>query len=524
MTRILLVASIAFGALFATACHKRCESGFISQGGVCVSYMGVDAGMTVTPPRDGGVEEPVRDGGFDPTRDAGPPRDAGPRRDAGGGVVDGGPVTFGRILIRAGAVLPMTSDEIIEPGEVLVVDDTIECVGGRGICDATNATIVETSGVLVPGLVDAHNHVAYDWLPEWEPGRLWDDHSQWQANSAYRDFVQAYSMNSGILEHLCAMVQWGELRALVNGVTTIFGTPQPRVCYRWLIRNAELSSGYTGWDADRMRSNTLGIDTVDQGEADALVMDMQMGEVTAYMIHLAEGLSTRARDEYVDLVALGLLRPETVIIHGTALTAADFIDVGNAGAKVVWSPSSNFELYGDTTDISAAVMAGVSVSIAPDWTPSGADDVLHELRYAKTVAETRWPGLFTDADYLAMSTVVPANQMAVDTWVGTIEIGKYADLVVLDVDPTTPYASVLEARPGDIRLVLLNGVPSYGDPAILGAMIETPGDCYDLDACGTAKQACWAQPPDNNAVSPDSIASVIGGFYPPGPQDLFDCR
>lgn len=476
---------------------------------------GYDGGM-----RDGG---PLRDGG--PPRDAGPGRDAGPRRDAGGGVIDGGPATFGRILVRAASVLPMDGQTMeISPGEVLIVDDVIECVGGEGICNATGATVIQTSGVLIPGLVDPHNHVAYNWLPEWESGRQWADHTEWQGSSAYRDFVTPYRENSGVAPAFCAMVQWGEIRALVNGTTTIFGTPQPRVCYRWLVRNAELTSQYTGWDDDRMRSNTLGIDTVDQMDADDIIMEMQSGETTAYMIHLAEGLSTRAREEYVDLVALGLLRPETVIIHGTALTPADFVDVGNAGSKLVWSPSSNFALYGDTTDVQAAMNAGVSVSIAPDWTPSGADDVLHELRAAKATADQRWPGLFSDDDYLAMSTIVPAAQMAVDNWVGSIEPGKYADLVLLDVDPATPYASVLGARPQDIRLVFLNGIPSYGDPQILGALAETPPMCFELDACGVVRNGCWERPPDGTDVDPNMIAQVIQGFYGPGPFTLFDCQ
>jgi cytosine/adenosine deaminase-related metal-dependent hydrolase len=180
-----------------------------------------------------------------------------------------------------------------------------------------------------------------------------------------------------------------------------------------------------------MRSNTLGIGTVNDMEAQDLIADMVAGDVTAYMIHLAEGLSARAYAEYTELVRLGLLRPETVIIHGTALTPPDFDDVAVAGAKIVWSPSSNMVLYGDTTNVGAAAAAGVSISIAPDWTPSGRDDSLTELRYAKALADERWPGTFTNADYVGMVTSIAAEQMAVDAYVGTLDPGKYADILVV---------------------------------------------------------------------------------------------
>lgn len=459
------------------------------------------------------ADAPGPDGGS-PTPDAG-----GPRPDAGI------PNSGAGLLIRGAAVLPMNGRPPIVPGEIHVDDDKIVCVGAIDECAplAQSAVVLDTDGIILPGLVDAHNHVAYNWLMEWEPGRLWTDATQWRGSTAYRDYVTPYRENSGTAASFCAMVQWGKIRALVNGVTTIFGTPQPRTCYRWLVRNAELTSGYNGWTSDKMRSNTLGIDTVSDAQAATLIADMQAGEVTAYMIHLAEGLSERAYDEYTTLVDKGLLRAETVIIHGTALTPADFDDVAVAGAKIVWSPSSNMALYGDTTNVGAAAAAGVSISIAPDWTPSGMDDSLTELRYAKTLADERWPGTFTDEDYVGMITSLAAEQMAVSDYVGTLEPGKYADVLVVAGDPQDPYRSVIDARPQDIRLVVLGGMPSFGESRFVEGHRATPPKCFPLPTCDADRVVCWQDTPDG-PVSPESIAAVIQGFYPEGPQSLFDCE
>jgi 5-methylthioadenosine/S-adenosylhomocysteine deaminase len=417
---------------------------------------------------------PRSDGGVDP-EDGGVDRpDTGLRPDTGFVLPDGGfpdatitdgsvisPGEAGRILIRGSVLLTMASDPI-ENGELYVENGRVACTGAAGECtaQAAGASIIDTNGIVLPGLIDPHNHLAYNWLPEWTPGRLFNDHTDWQGDAEYDAYVEPYSANSGDSARFCAMLQWGEIRALVNGVTTAIGAPQARTCIRWLVRNPELSSGYHGFGSDSMRTNTLGIGQVDQTEANALIADMNSGAVNAYVIHLAEGISVRAHDEFDDLVSLGLLRAETKIIHGTALTPTDLEMVAAAGAPIIWSPSSNMVLYGETLDIPAAVAAGVSISLAPDWTLSGADDPLHEARFARLLVQARWPGTFTERQYLEMLTRTAAQHLAIDPHVGTLEVGKLADVLVLTGDASNPYSSVLEARPGNVRLVLLGGVPT----------------------------------------------------------------
>lgn len=509
-----------------TGCHTKCDTGFISEGGVCVAY-GVEPDAGVTP--DSGVDagtDAGPDTGLDAgTLDSGPVPDTGPRPD-GGAPGDAGtlPGAEGRLLIQAAAVLPMVDSQVISPGEVYVEDGRIACIGPVGACDVMSmgATVVSTDGVVLPGLIDAHNHLAYNFLPEWMTPQVFQDSRQWRANSDYSDFVTPYRENKGTAESFCAMVQWGEVMSLANGTTTAFGAPQPRTCFRWLVRNPELSTGYNGFDADRMRTNTLGISVVDMDDAATLIAAMDGGDVTAYVIHLAEGISTRAREEFLELKMLGLLREEAVLIHATGLEPADFDEVAAVGAKVVWSPSSNMALYQDTTDLQAALQAGVSVSIAPDWTPSGADSLLHEVRFARDLVEDRWPGLLSAEDYVAMITRIPAQQLGVADQIGTLQVGLHADLLVLDVDAMLPFTAVMNAQPDDIRLVVLAGEPSYGDPAILAQIPGTPDSCHDVTVCGTARQVCWQDPP-TGPVTLQSIEATIQAFYAPGPEALVDC-
>ena len=97
------------------------------------------------------------------------------------------------------------------------------------------------------------------------------------------------------------------------------------------------------------------------------------------VIYLSEGAPTdaSARREFAMLKGTGLITEGVVVVHGTALRAQDFSDMyGKVG--LVWSPRSNDELYGATTNISAAQQASVQIAIAPDWSPTGSAG--HHLR------------------------------------------------------------------------------------------------------------------------------------------------
>ena len=63
------------------------------------------------------------------------------------------------------------------------------------------------------------------------------------------------------------------------------------------------------------------------------------------------------------LKARGLLVPGVSIIHGVALSPANFAEMAKAHVGLVWSPRSNFELYGSTADVAAAKAAGVRLAI-----------------------------------------------------------------------------------------------------------------------------------------------------------------
>jgi cytosine/adenosine deaminase-related metal-dependent hydrolase len=300
--------------------------------------------------------------------------DGGPRPDLPLGR-DGSiqPGDNNRLLLRGTVVTP---DEVIPQGEVLTNGDRLVCVAADCSAepDAVGATIIDTAGVIYPGLIDAHNHINYNYQPVWQNPRLYGNHNQWQASTAYEQVVSGPHRDltdSSGANMLCEAMKYGEIRSLVAGTTTVQGSVLRR-CLKTLVRNADLP--YHGLGGDPIRTNLLGVDEIDDPQA--LIDDFNGGDTTAYMLHLAEGIDETARSEFDDLEAMGLLLPQVKIIHGTALGRAELEKVKQAGMSIIWSPSSNLALYGETNDMVTAVNLGIPVALSPDWTPSGEPNVL----------------------------------------------------------------------------------------------------------------------------------------------------
>lgn len=390
-------------------------------------------------------------------------------------------VLRGRIVTPAG---------VLAPGEVLVQGTTIACVAAR--CDGNaayaGATVIETSGVVYPGLVNTHDHPQYDFLPPWTPPTRYLNSDQWQAATAYRAVTEPLRNNESA--HTCAMLKWGELRAIVSGTTSVQGALN-RVCAtRTLARNLEYGTDFAG--VDTHRTNTLGIASLTAADAVSLRTAIDSGTVSAYMLHLSEGIDEGAWREWGILNSRNLLTGALMIIHGTALGRTEFNALASVRARLVWSPRSNMVLYGRTTDVGAALDAGLLVALAPDWTPTGSPNLLQEMRYAREFSRSVMGGRLTARDLFEMATS-RAAQAADRTQVGSIAVGRYADLMVVPDRGCDAYDTLLDAPVADVRFVMLGGRPMYGDAALMDALPAAARPrCEAMRACGQEKRVCVA--------------------------------
>jgi cytosine/adenosine deaminase-related metal-dependent hydrolase len=194
----------------------------------------------------------------------------------------------------------------------------------------------------------------------------------------------------------------------------------------------------------------------------AVLDKVRAGEVTAFYLHLCEGLpdDQRSRAEFERFLAVGAATAATNIIHGTALTADDWRTVASAGCRLVWSPQSNLRLYGQTTAAGEALAAGVPVALGADWLPSGSTSLLAEMKVARRELARQGHPIGADA-LVRMVTSEAARIAGLADHLGALASGRPADLVVLERHHQDPYESVCLADPSWVELVSIGGDITY---------------------------------------------------------------
>jgi cytosine/adenosine deaminase-related metal-dependent hydrolase len=434
---------------------------------------------------------------------------------------EGGPA----LLLRGTVLAP---DGPLDPGDVLIGDDgNIACVAADCSAEpaAAAAAWIETHGEISPGLIDAHNHVAYNFLPEWipDPPRLFENRYQWADDPGYENHVLPYTAHRSSGSHFCPAAKWGELRSVVHATTTMQGQSFEQGCINWGIRNAE---SYHGLGYDHMRT-TIGSprDITDADAADYIASFEDPTEpTTRFAVHMAEGYAGDHVTEEFDSFAgrdpranrhagVSLLYPDTaLLIHSIPLTPPQILEAAATGSKVVWSPSSNIVLYGVTAPIADFLAAGLVVALGPDWTPSGEDDMLAEMRFALAYGESEAIAALTPERIWRMATSDGASAVGLEARTGRLAAGFAGDVAVFGRTGPDPYRAALDSDAADVRLVLLGGRGWFGDENLEPATARN-ASCDAFDACGTAKYLCVSDGPEATDRRNETLADIRTQLY-----------
>jgi cytosine/adenosine deaminase-related metal-dependent hydrolase len=411
----------------------------------------------------------------------------------------------GHLLLRGTIVTP---NEVFQ-GEVLIAGDTITCAAPSCATapNASLATVVETHGMVFPGLIDTHNHVLYNVFDstDWTPLRAYENHEEWTNEPRYIALVDAKQYLNGEgsspIDLGCELDKYGEIKALIAGTTSIAGAANPanRGCFGTLARTIDQSPN--GLEDDKVQVATL---FPSASTADGVCENFADDSTDAFLIHIAEGTDMAARNEFTTLGTLTttdgcLYAPETTIVHGTALLDAEFTTMAQNQMSLVWSPRSEIVLYGagtdqtKTTNVALARSKGINVALGPDWSITGSTNLLEELAYASKVDAGAGQGPLLSRTLVELVTTNAARALGLQNVLGSLTAGKKADIMVIGGDACAPYDALVSATPADVRLVLVGGVALYGDPALETLGPATPG-CETLSVCNRSKFICVAAP------------------------------
>jgi cytosine/adenosine deaminase-related metal-dependent hydrolase len=291
---------------------------------------------------------------------------------------------------------------------------------------------------LLPGLINAHDHLQLNNLPDLESVTHYRHVREWIADiNTRRGSDPAFEARVAVPRDERLAI--GGMKNLLSGVTTV---AHHDPLYPDLLNSCFPTRVVTdyGW------SHSLYMD----GEQKVRSVYQSTPPEWPWIIHAAEGLDQEAGNEFERLDALGCLGPNTLIVHGVALDRAQRLRLERARAGLIWCPSSNLRLFGRTADITDLLAAG-RVALGTDSRLSGARDLLEELGVA---AEA---GRLDDPTLQSLVTHHSARLLRLSDR-GTLRAGARADILILPAN--MPLA---RARRTDVRLVLLAGIARYGD-------------------------------------------------------------
>jgi 5-methylthioadenosine/S-adenosylhomocysteine deaminase len=402
---------------------------------------------------------------------------------------------------------------VVGQGTVWIKDAAIAALTAEG--DAApqgfdGVAPVDTGGTVFPGLIELHNHLAYDLLPLWAVPSRFSNRDVWGNSSEYHRRVTAPMETIGqATELLPSLVRYVEVKALVGGVTTtqglpLFSAPGLVRYYKGIVRNVEQTRDMS------LPAAAARIADVDARDAQKFLAEL--GKHKCVLLHLSEGTDAAAYQHFqaLKLPAGGWAITSALAgIHCVALKAPDFQRLADAGASMVWSPFSNLLLYGQTADVAAARQAGAAatplkIGLGSDWSPTGSRSLFGELKVARTHSQNNG-NVFSDDELVALATVNGARILGWQDQLGTIEIGKRADLTVVAGQSDPAPARMFAGDERQVQLVVIDGTPRYGTPQLMSA---DGADLEPLQVGGEARVLYLKQEQQDPAVAAVSYAKA----------------
>ena len=401
-------------------------------------------------------------------------------------------------LILTGKYL-LTMDQkqqLIEEGGVAIAGDSILAVGkGKDLLARYPGARVmaEPHGLIMPGLVNVHTHAAMalfrglaDDLPlmQWLQDYIFPLEAGLSGEVVYQGTLLSIAemIKSGTTSFCDMYLFAGDvaraaadcgMRAWIGEVLYDFPSPHYGALENGLAFTREL--------IDRYRSHPLVTITVDPHAVYTCSPDLLTrlgrlaGEENAlYVIHLAENEEEirTCRERYgrspVDhLESLGLLGPRVVADHCVMLTNAEIDLLARRGVKVAHCPESNLKLASGIAPVVQMLGAGICVGLGTDGSASNNDvDMFGEMNTAAKIhkVDRMDPTAMSATTTLHAATMGGARVLGAEPLIGSLEPGKKADCIVLDLDqphltpiyhPTSHL--VYAARGGDVIHSVING-------------------------------------------------------------------
>jgi 5-methylthioadenosine/S-adenosylhomocysteine deaminase len=403
------------------------------------------------------------------------------------------------LIVSGGLVLTMDNTRpVLEDGAVAIRGDGIVAVGPRNEIESryVGTEIIDAHGKLVmPGFINGHTHVPMtlfrglhddvtldDWLRKYifpaEAKNVTEEFVRWGTRLAAAEqirfgvttFADMYYFEDVVAEETKA----AGMRGVLGETWIDFPAPDNK--------NEAAMIAYTEgflkkWQGDPLIRASVAPHSIYTCSRKTLEDAAALARKyhAPILIHVAEMKKERDDSEKQNgmspvqyLSKVGILGPDVLAAHCIFVDAADRKTLADRHVGCVHNPSSNMMLASGVSPVPEMRAAGVAVGLGTDG-PAGSNndlDLMEEMDLAAKLAK------ITKADPLAlnaksvveMATIEGARALHMEKQIGSLEPGKKADLILIDLDEPNAvpmyevYAQLAYALKGnDVETVIIGG-------------------------------------------------------------------
>jgi 5-methylthioadenosine/S-adenosylhomocysteine deaminase len=359
---------------------------------------------------------------------------------------------------------------LLEHYSVIVQNDTIVDLLSTALARSkyTSAdTVSLDEHILIPGLINLHTHAGMNLMrgiADDLPLMQWLNEHIWPAERAVvsSDYVRDASLHacaemlSGgttcfndmyfFPKATAAAINQAGMRANLGLFVSEFANSYANDADDYLQKGFE---SHDSWRGNSMISSSIA------PHAPYTVSNRTFEKIITYAEQLSIGIHTHlheTRDEISQsetqygvrpiqrLAALGLLGPNFTAAHGVHLLPSEIDMLSGHGCHIAHCPSSNLKLGSGIAPISSMLKNNVNVGIGTDGAASNNRlDMFAEIRLAALLAKgvSEDPTTVPAHQALEMATINAAKALGLDDKIGSIEIGKKADVVAIKLSDIT---------------------------------------------------------------------------------------
>ena len=412
------------------------------------------------------------------------------------------------LIVNHGAVVTMDgSRRIVDDGAIAIKGDAIAAVDTTAnIARAWQAdkVIDAHGGLIMPGLINAHTHLSMslfrgladdlaldDWLNKYifpaEHRFVTRDFVTWATRLSALEMIEGGTTTVADMYYYEDDVAEALKVAGMRGILgeTIIGFPSPD------SPDAAAALRYTQTFIKRWQGDPLITPAVAPHSiytcSETLLKDaaaLAQREHAPLLIHLAEAPFEleKSRKEHgltpvQYLSRIGVLGPNVVAAHCIWLDQADVQTMAHSGAGCSYNPSSNMKTAAGLMPAVELLAAGVPVGIGTDGAASNNNqDMFVEMNLAaKEQKFARMdPKAMSAQQVVEMATITGARALHLDQQTGSLEVGKKADLIVVDTTAPhatpmyNPYSAIVYAlKASDVSATVIGGKVVMQDRHVL---------------------------------------------------------